>query len=200
MLLILFMEQEGSNLFNAEKQPNLQTMFLDPCLVYLHRRTTTRWAREGVHTIPASRWGRSFEQHWACECQGRDSQYASKTLHNSSAQVGSLAPPTESCGQLNVNHMAPEMYLSRYNFNQSTGKSSILHKSIFLSQELYHDCCKGLSYSSQAVTILPSHHNTETKVPSLHRSRQLGKLTRRRAEKHACVSVNSHNACPKGNY
>lgn len=52
---------------------------------------------------------------------------------------------------------APEMYLSRHHSN---GKESILHKSIFLSQELYHGHCKVVSYSSQSNALLPSSTKT----------------------------------------
>lgn len=52
------------------------------------------------------------------------------------------------------------MYLSRHDSCQCDGKKSILHKSIFLSQELHHGQCKVVSYSSQSVTLLPSSMKT----------------------------------------
>lgn len=52
------------------------------------------------------------------------------------------------------------MYLSRCDSCQSKGKKNILHKSIFLSHELYQSHCKVASYSSQSVALLPSSMKT----------------------------------------
>lgn len=69
------------------------------------------------------------------------------------------------------------MYLSRHDTCQSNGKNSILHKSTFLPQELYHGHCKVVSYSSQSAALLPcsmktlrQRYQTFTGITSLENS------------------------------
>lgn len=52
-VFILYLEQEGSNLSNTEKQPNLGKLLLDPCLVYLHKHTTTLLSKRGCSRNPS---------------------------------------------------------------------------------------------------------------------------------------------------
>lgn len=51
-VFILYLEQEGSNLSSTEKQPNLGKLSLDPCLVYLHKHTTTPLSKKGCPRNP----------------------------------------------------------------------------------------------------------------------------------------------------
>lgn len=121
------------------------------------------------------------------------------TLKRKSAQIGSLSAQIEICGQINMNCMHQKC-ISRHDSCQSNDKKSILHKSLFLSQELYHGHCKAVSCSSQSVTLLPSPMKILRQRYQAFTGTTGSENSQGGEQKNTLVFQYSHKACPKWNY